>query len=305
MDTDINEELIGYLPLAKLKKEIMIHNSIKDGIYSFVRYQKCLLEGKKNLNKLKKLFKKHNLRKSKKNHIFILDTNIYLVFANCTDFKIYYIYNEFSFDITIDFLEARALNCNKCYHAFNFINLKINIIQDYFVNIFQYNLEDDYIESLSGQQNIIHNDIKKFISPHGFKTIHTSPHYELMSDTFYYVNKFALENYMEESKHNIIFESSSTCYFELSIKIKNGTFSIYCIYKEKTENDRITNKSTFLATNESAKILTTYSPIADIGDTYSFGTYKLEQYKNIFSKFNVKEKLRNYFEQLQKNKRKV
>lgn len=296
MNTYNNDEVFGYLPLAKLIQEIKKHKSMKGGIYSFIRNQKCLLEGKKNLDKLRKIFKNHSIRKSKKNHIFVLDTDVYLVFANRDDYKIYYIYNEFYFDITANHLQAQALNYNKCFHAFSFLNSQIDIIQDYFTNMFQYNLKDDYIGTLCKQQNLIHNEIKKFISPHSFKTIKTSAYHKLMSDTFSPINNYVLENYMEKSTHNIIFEDSDSCYFEIFIEIDNGTFSLSYKYNCFSDTDRVT-ESKFLAENGKLKIFTKYSPIDWIIESQKYDILIIEKYKKIFSKYNVKEFLREYFKQ--------
>lgn len=205
MTNQLHEQLTGYLPLAKFNREFKTNMSLKDTIYSFAKTEQCLIEGKKNLKKLKKIFKNHQIRKSNKNHIFILADNVYLVIANRTNSKVYYIYNEISFDVTQDYFMIEPLNHNKCYHAFNFLNQKIDIIQEYFNTIFQYSIKDNSIEILDAK-NIIHNEIRNLIAPHDFKTTHTSPHYELMSDTFYYVNKYALENPMNKSKYNFIFE---------------------------------------------------------------------------------------------------
>ena len=47
MANQLYEELTGYLPLAKLNKELKINTSLKDTIYSFIKTEKCLIEGKK------------------------------------------------------------------------------------------------------------------------------------------------------------------------------------------------------------------------------------------------------------------
>ena len=123
-----------------------------------------------------------------------------------------------------------------------------------------------------------------------------------MSDTFCYVNKYALENPMNKSKHNFVFEKNNSYYFKLTIEVDNGTFSVHCIYDDKRSRNTINCESTtsFLASNEALTVITSYAPLVDTKetDTYSFDAHKLETYKKIFFKYNVKERLREYFEKL-------
>lgn len=294
------ENYNGYLPLKKLLNELKKHESIKDGLLHFKKYQSCLINGHSNIRKLRKFFESSdflntNILNSNINHIFVLDNHALLVFTNNKDTpsntkKICYVYNnEFKIEIYTPYIYSQLyLNTNQLYYAYDFLNKKIDLIIDYFSNLYSPNINLENTIINNNLSNIVHYSTKKYISPHSDISYSKVKYINLLTEYFQELNEFALKNYfLKNIQRDLYLENNSLDRIILSIKINNGAYSaiLECINSSKYRY-RCLDLALITKNHEMLTYFPTknYDNIKDLNDDYTF-------LKEIFESYDVKNKL--------------
>lgn len=294
------ENYNGYLPLKKLLDELKKHKSIKDGLLYFKKYQNCLINGQANIRKLRRFFKNSdflnsNILNSNINHIFVLDNHALLIFTNDKDSpsntkRIFYVYNnEFKIEIYTPYRYNQLyLNTTQLYYAYDFLNKKIDLIIDYFSNIYLSNLNLKNDIDNKNLRNIVHYNTKKFISAHSEQPYSQINYINLLTEYFQELNEFTLKNYfLNNIETDVYLANNSSNRITLSIKIKNGAYSVTL---ECANNSNYRYRCLDLASITRNYEMLTYFPtknhdtIKDLNDDYAF-------LKEIFETYDVKNKI--------------